>query len=181
MGGECNFLLRAQREDGRWRLAFQPFQPEALSGFHEKDVADFLDVAESSLRDCILSMNLRATVLRKQRAVGLIPAAKAIPMLVESRAPSPTADRDPLSSTPNNSSAPTYGRASASFDGMQKPLPPVSYKMGREQLDECVIRTQNALRLMYARRAIPTPPHCVFNGGRDVWVDIGNKQLGMGR
>jgi len=55
----------------------------------------------------------------------------------------------------------------------------------REALDETVLRVQDDLdKLM---RTIPssqgklqTPlPYCAFNGGRDVWVDVGNKRVGV--
>jgi IMP and pyridine-specific 5'-nucleotidase len=44
----------------------------------------------------------------------------------------------------------------------------------REQLDECVLRAQDALRDHHG-----SVPFCAFNGGADVWVDIGNKAEGV--
>ena len=44
----------------------------------------------------------------------------------------------------------------------------------REQLDEAVLRVQSALRT-----ADPKVSYCAFNGGADVWVDVGNKEVGV--
>jgi len=45
----------------------------------------------------------------------------------------------------------------------------------REALDETVLRVQMELD----RHASVTLPFCAFNGGRDVWIDIGNKRVGV--
>ncbi len=50
-----------------------------------------------------------------------------------------------------------------------------SKKLKFEALNEIVLRALDALRA--ASPAI-TLPYCVFNGGRDAWVDIGNKSVG---
>lgn len=44
----------------------------------------------------------------------------------------------------------------------------------REALDETVLRVQERLR----NEEIPLP-YCAFNGGRDCWVDVGNKSVGV--
>ena len=41
-----------------------------------------------------------------------------------------------------------------------------------ENLEEIALTVQAALRDCAA-------PHCAFNGGNDVWVDVGNKALGI--
>ena len=49
-------------------------------------------------------------------------------------------------------------------------------KLKREALDELV------LRVMESIRAVEPPltlPFCVFNGGRDAWLDVGNKKVGV--
>mmetsp|Transcript_5367 Transcript_5367/g.15587 ORF Transcript_5367/g.15587 Transcript_5367/m.15587 type:complete len:569 (+) Transcript_5367:163-1869(+) len=47
----------------------------------------------------------------------------------------------------------------------------------REALDETVLRAQDRLdRNLTGKKAIP---YCAFNGGRDVWVDVGNKRVGV--
>ena len=54
----------------------------------------------------------------------------------------------------------------------------------REALDETVLRVQDDLEKMMLRRSTsaenkPRLPYCAFNGGRDVWVDVGNKRVGV--
>ena len=44
----------------------------------------------------------------------------------------------------------------------------------RESLDEAVLRVQAAIREMGTH-----VPFCAFNGGNDVFVDIGNKRVGV--
>mmetsp|Transcript_2217 Transcript_2217/g.4313 ORF Transcript_2217/g.4313 Transcript_2217/m.4313 type:complete len:168 (+) Transcript_2217:223-726(+) len=44
----------------------------------------------------------------------------------------------------------------------------------REALDETVLRIQTELD-----EAKVTLPFCAFNGGRDAWVDVGNKRVGV--
>jgi IMP and pyridine-specific 5'-nucleotidase len=47
--------------------------------------------------------------------------------------------------------------------------------LSREQLDELALGVQEALR-----NHGDTIPFCAFNGGSDVWCDVGNKQIGVG-
>ncbi|KAI8056059.1 IMP-specific 5-nucleotidase [Syncephalis plumigaleata] len=51
----------------------------------------------------------------------------------------------------------------------------------REQLDECTLSTQHALlKYQHSPSQDQAPlPFCAFNGGSDVWVDIGNKFIGV--
>ncbi|KAJ3345828.1 IMP 5'-nucleotidase, partial [Kappamyces sp. JEL0680] len=52
----------------------------------------------------------------------------------------------------------------------------------REQLDELALSIQsklNAHQMSPAAMALPLVPFCAFNGGSDVWVDIGNKLIGV--
>ena len=60
--------------------------------------------------------------------------------------------------------------------GMYASNPTCARKLKQETLDEVVLTIKDALR-----NADPpiTLPYCVFNGGRDVWVDIGNKGLAV--
>mmetsp|Transcript_14195 Transcript_14195/g.32861 ORF Transcript_14195/g.32861 Transcript_14195/m.32861 type:complete len:224 (-) Transcript_14195:456-1127(-) len=48
----------------------------------------------------------------------------------------------------------------------------------REALDETVLRVQAELGQMHQGRG-PNLPFCAFNGGRDAWVDVGNKRVGV--
>lgn len=51
-----------------------------------------------------------------------------------------------------------------------------SKKIKREALDELVLRVTEALRSHSPRITLP---YCVFNGGTDAWLDIGNKSVGV--
>ena len=53
-------------------------------------------------------------------------------------------------------------------------IPMVDEKIPREALDETVLRIQTELE-----EAKVSLPFCAFNGGRDAWVDVGNKRVGV--
>ncbi|KYK59738.1 uncharacterized protein DCS_00872 [Drechmeria coniospora] len=140
MGGEANYLFRFDPAS-KHRLApverSQWLTPE-MAMWSEADIAALLDVAESALRDCVRTMRLPATIVRKDRAVGIVPT-------------------DP------------------------------SVRIARESLEETVLVVQRILELssLGSRvQAAGTPsqrgvPFCAFNGGRDVFVDIGDKSWGV--
>ncbi|KAH7358610.1 IMP-specific 5'-nucleotidase [Plectosphaerella cucumerina] len=145
MGGEANYLF-----------AFDPDAPHLLTPVPREDwltpemaswsddsISALLDVAEGALRECVRSMRLPATILRKDRAVGIIAS-------------------DP------------------------------SIRIPRESLEETVLVVQKILELsalgipVGGGRAASPPipadkriPFCAFNGGRDVFVDIGDKSWGV--
>eukprot|EP00908_Phaeocystis_cordata_P012174 Transcript_23139.p2 GENE.Transcript_23139~~Transcript_23139.p2 ORF type:complete len:211 (-),score=93.01 Transcript_23139:169-801(-) len=108
-----------------------------------------LDVAEASLRSTVADLQLRGSILRKPRAVGLIPGGRE-------------------------------GK-------MQQPSGSGSTSFSREALDEAVLRLQEELRATCdelnaaaaAGDGAAAPPFCAFNGGNDVWADIGNKRVGV--
>ena len=58
------------------------------------------------------------------------------------------------------------------------PLGHGSKKLKREALDELVMRVTEALRSASEPRPIRLP-YCVFNGGTDAWLDVGNKSVGV--
>lgn len=51
-----------------------------------------------------------------------------------------------------------------------------SNRLKREALDELVLRTLEAIRVHEPPLTIP---FCVFNGGTDAWVDVGNKSVAV--
>lgn len=76
MGGESNFLFRfddtsphrlVRVPDEEWHL-------EEMKSGTDRDIRELLDVAQGALEDCVASMNLKAQLVRKERAVGIIPA-----------------------------------------------------------------------------------------------------------
>ena len=132
-GGECNYLLQlgqdfclhAVREDGPggWMNSTK-YLGESPGNWCEDDITTILDKAEACFRSSMVEQNMRATIIRKKRSVGLIPR--------------------------------------------------VDEKIPREALDETVLRTQSELE-----ESKVTLPFCAFNGGRDAWVDVGNKRVGV--
>ncbi|KAL3769433.1 hypothetical protein ACHAWU_008842 [Discostella pseudostelligera] len=132
-GGECNYLLRlgqdyrlhAVREDGPggWMISTK-YLVESPGNWCESEITKILDKAEACFRSSLIEQNMRATIIRKKRSVGLIPK--------------------------------------------------VDEKIPREALDETVLRIQAELE--ESKVALP---FCAFNGGRDAWVDIGNKRVGV--
>ncbi|KAI0389215.1 IMP-specific 5-nucleotidase [Xylariaceae sp. FL0594] len=134
MGGEANYMFE-----------FSPSSPDLLAPVPQKrwltaematwsdvSIKALLDVAEAALRDCIKTMNLPATIMRKDRAVGII------------------------ASDPN-------------------------VRIPRESLEETVLVVQKILELYVGGtdRDNKVVPFCAFNGGRDVFVDIGDKSWGV--
>ncbi|KAI8627022.1 IMP-specific 5-nucleotidase [Xylariaceae sp. FL1651] len=134
MGGEANYLfefsptsphLLASVPRERWLTA-------EMSTWSDASISALLDVAEAALRDCVKTMNLPASLMRKDRAVGIIPS-------------------DP------------------------------KVRIPRESLEETVLVVQKILELSVggSDRHNKVVPFCAFNGGRDVFVDIGDKSWGV--
>ncbi|KAF9105078.1 IMP 5'-nucleotidase [Mortierella sp. AM989] len=139
LGGECNYLFRCgwkksettgESVVGLTYIQPEAYQPADMLAWKNEEIQELLDVAEENLRRSVTAMNLKAIVIRKMRAVGIVP---------------------------------------------------VGVRIAREQLDECVLSTQQRL-LEYQQFSGPSKvaiPFCVFNGGNDVFVDIGNKLIGV--
>ena len=146
MGGEANYLFEFS-PDSPHLLAPVPREqwltPE-MATWSEEAIAALLNVAEAALRDCVRTMNLPATIVRKDRAVGIIPSNPDV-------------------------------------------------RIARESLEETVLVVQRILELSsigvpassaHPHQELRPPPHpripfCAFNGGRDVFVDIGDKSWGV--
>ncbi|BDA49790.1 IMP-specific 5'-nucleotidase 1 [Coccomyxa sp. Obi] len=121
MGGECNYVLRVARPD--MRLQFVPdedWKSPAMMSWAADDIARLLSDAERVLTETAHRLRLPVTVVRKERAVGVVPQV------------------------------------------------PTVY----EVLEEMAITVQHVL--------LDSPtPFCAFNGGNDVFVDVGNKSFGL--
>ena len=104
-----------------------------MSAWTDAAIQNLLDVAEFALCGCIATMNLPAQLVRKDRAVGIVPLPAA---------------------------------SAAS-------VPP---RFTREQLEETVLVTQQVLETSSVGQTLP---FCAFNGGNDVFVDIGDKSWGV--
>lgn len=94
----------------------------------EQDVQNLLDIAEESFNLSVKNLKLRGRVIRKKRALGLVPNPKSL--------------------------------------------------IPREALDETVLCVQEKLQRINGGRG-PALPYCCFNGGKDCWVDVGNKRVGV--
>ena len=141
MGGEANYLFEFDSSSPHLLRPVprdQWLTPE-MAAWDERAITRLLDVAEAALQDCIKTLNLPAILLRKDRAVGLIPD-------------------------------------------------PPETRIPRESLEETVLVVQKILELSSARwqgHGSATAGHntnvpfCAFNGGRDVFVDIGDKSWGV--
>ncbi|KAL8865854.1 MAG: hypothetical protein Q9174_006658, partial [Haloplaca sp. 1 TL-2023] len=131
LGGESNYLFEFDYHAENF-LKYVPrkvWMLDEMRKWQEKDIQDLLDVAEAALKQCIENMQLSAEIIRKDRAVGIVPVT-----------------------------------------GPGKP------KFTREQLEETVLVTQQILELSEPGKKIP---FCAFNGGNDVFVDIGDKAWGV--
>lgn len=98
-----------------------------MSTWTQPTITALLDVAESSLRECITDFSLPATLIRNERAVGIVPK---IP----------------------------------------------GFRFPREILEETVLVVQKRLEMSEVGSLLP---FCAFNGGNDVFVDIGDKSWGV--
>ncbi|KAL2038790.1 hypothetical protein N7G274_008548 [Stereocaulon virgatum] len=129
LGGESNYLFKfdVTSEHFLEHVDRQEWMLPEMSLWSEKNIEALLDVAEKALRECILNLGLCAEILRKERAVGIIP-----------------------------------------IDG--------AHKLTREQLEETVLVTQQVVEMSPAAKFVP---FCAFNGGNDIFVDIGDKGWGV--
>ncbi|KAI9500834.1 IMP-specific 5-nucleotidase [Coemansia spiralis] len=66
LGGECNFLFKCNKQ---YRLEYV----ETPQLWTADQIARTLDVAEGELADCVRRMGIDAQIVRKPRAVGLVP------------------------------------------------------------------------------------------------------------
>ena len=138
MGGQCNYLYRAHIGGGgvggggavATLVEVPGIEWKAHRGerWESNAVTATLDVAEESLRATASRLALDVLVIRKERAVGVVPRG---------------------------------GDAARTL----------SY----EVLEEMALAAQDALTSR-GPRGVPT---CAFNGGHDVFVDIGTKALGI--
>ncbi|KAF2673155.1 IMP-specific 5'-nucleotidase 1 [Microthyrium microscopicum] len=128
LGGESNYLFRFSAGDPD-RLKYVPRKEWLLDEmrlWQEDDISALLDIAEVALKDCMKNMRLDAQIIRKDRAVGIIPMPH--------------------------------------------------HRFPREALEETVLVTQKILEVSAVGRRIP---FCAFNGGNDIFVDIGDKSWGV--
>ena len=129
VGGESNFLFKYD-PTSPFLLAHLPRRGwilPTMSAWTQSTITNLLDLAEAALRDCVTNLSLPATILRKERAVGIIPSVPG-------------------------------------------------YRLPRESLEETVLVVQKKLEMSDVAKVLP---FCAFNGGNDVFVDIGDKSWGV--
>lgn len=129
MGGESNFLYKFDL-DSPFLLTWVPRRMwilEEMYNWTEESIQALLSHAELAIRECVTNLKLEATIVRKSRAVGIVPNVAGT-------------------------------------------------KFAREVLEEVVLIVQKVLEMSPAGQAIP---FCAFNGGNDVFVDIGDKSWGV--
>ncbi|KAH7139348.1 IMP-specific 5'-nucleotidase-like protein 1 [Dendryphion nanum] len=128
LGGESNYCFRFDGDSPdllKW-VPRSEWLLDEMRLWTEADIGALLDLAETSLRDTVKNMRMQATIVRKDRAVGIIPQE--------------------------------------------------GHKFCRETLEETVLITQKILEMSEVGRRLP---FCAFNGGNDVFVDIGDKSWGV--
>lgn len=150
MGGEDNYLFEFEPSSPH-RLAHVPrsrwLTPE-MAAWRESDIAALLDVAEAALRECVRTMNLPAVIVRKDRAVGIVPSDPDFRIARESLEETVLVVQRILEAASLGSSSSIASATAATSNGT------MSAPLGRV-------------------------PFCAFNGGRDVFVDIGDKSWGV--
>lgn len=79
LGGESNYLFAfdSQCDHCLRYIRRRDWMLPEMRGWSEQSIKSLLDVAEGALRDCVQTMDLPAEILRKERAVGIIPAASS--------------------------------------------------------------------------------------------------------
>ena len=129
MGGESQylFLFDIHEKSLLRMIPRSAWKLDIMSTWTEKDIKALLDAAQEALGECIENLGLAAQIIRKERAVGIVPNAE-----------------------------------------------PGVPKFTREQLEETVLVTQQRIEMMD-----PKVPFSAFNGGNDIFVDIGGKDVGV--
>lgn len=155
LGGECNYLFQYDPESQHLvYLEPEKYRPAFMTSWssNESQIQALLSVAESHLKARVLEMGIqdRVNILRKSRAVGVNPVSSSLP----------------VSASSSLSSTGSLARSSS---------------LNREQLDELALSVQDELHRyqMMGGSDVGSIPFCAFNGGSDVWVDIGNKLIGV--
>lgn len=129
MGGEANFLFKFSL-DSPHLLEWVPRRSwilDEMLAWTDANITALLDRAQEALLECVQTLHLPAVLIRKERAVGIVPALPSI-------------------------------------------------RFARESLEETVLVVQKILEMSPVSKVLP---FCAFNGGNDVFVDIGDKSWGV--
>ncbi|KAI4108477.1 MAG: hypothetical protein L6R37_001081 [Teloschistes peruensis] len=154
LGGESNYLFEFDYNS----VSFLNFVPrdvwllDEMRKWQEEDIQSLLDVAEGALKECINRMQLSAEMIRKDRAVGIIPC------------PGPGKHkftREQLEETV----LVTQQILELSDPGKKVPF--------------CAFNGQQARSTCHPYRRFPHTNGLFDLGGNDVFVDIGDKSWGV--
>ncbi|KAI9189005.1 IMP 5'-nucleotidase [Blastocladiella emersonii ATCC 22665] len=166
MGGECNYLFRCRADYHLERITL-PFLPESYFHFtltrqaSEANLGNAVNLA-STASAAPSALKELEPVYTQEAVTGLLDVAERI--LRTSQEQMRLAAKVIRKDRAVGIVAATAGQ-----------------KLSREQLDECVLALQHGLsqyQRSHPRDTAPLP-YCAFNGGNDVWVDIGNKLIGV--
>eukprot|EP00917_Polyrhabdina_sp_WS-2016_P014940 GHVP01032599.1.p1 GENE.GHVP01032599.1~~GHVP01032599.1.p1 ORF type:complete len:405 (+),score=52.96 GHVP01032599.1:440-1654(+) len=135
-GGECNYLLRCGSDYNLEPVPEEEWLHFSTVAGRTEEITQLLDVAEKALEDARAELHLRVKIVRKERAVGMVPGGAHLRKVVP------------------------QGSGGESLKS--------------EILEEVVCRIKDSIR-----HAQTNFPYCAFNGGKDVWVDVGNKAEGI--
>ena len=78
MGAECNYLFRYSASHGLQRIDDKVWFLPEMASWTEEECVRMLDVAQGVMEDCIQLMQLPATIIRKQRSVGMVPTVSRL-------------------------------------------------------------------------------------------------------
>jgi len=194
MGGECNYLLKVlppDEDDGGGgggggespapsssasssrrtrprRLAFvddAEWKSPEMAAWREADVAALLDAAQGVLVETAARLAVPVSVVRKERAVGVVPLAPTVYEVLEEMA---------ITVQVELGAAAAAGGGAAAGAG-RPPARGVGGGGGGNGSAAAAAATPAAPPVT----TIPALPFCAFNGGGDVFVDVGNKSLGL--
>ncbi|KAJ0299948.1 hypothetical protein COL5a_007027 [Colletotrichum fioriniae] len=160
MGGEANYLFEYDPSSPHLLAPVPQEQwltPE-MASWSDADISALLDVAEGALLECIRTLNLPATLLRKDRAVGIVATDPAVRIPRESLEETVLVVQKILELSALGSPAQAAGHSTITSSA--------SATDGRD----------GSAAATTTRRRVP---FCAFNGGRDVFVDIGDKSWGV--
>lgn len=174
MGGEANYLFAVDPDAGPSRLRAVPraewLTPE-MAAWSEAGIVALLDMAEAALRDCIRSMSLPAVIVRKDRAVGIVPSDPSI------RIPRESLEETVLVVQRILELSALGSRAERTVPHPQQAdTPPEQSSDVAQETEEEDAEVKRKRKLHKKQKRIP---FCAFNGGRDVFVDIGDKSWGV--
>ena len=161
------------------------------------------------MRRAVDDMHLRARVLRKERAVGVYPGGEELVTLVPSGHGSSKLKREALDEIVlrvmdemrlhSQAATDSAGEGTTASQSFVQNLSESTTAATAMDINERIITTSRDASpppSPSASRAPPPPqplkrtrtslprrpirlPYCAFNGGRDAWVDVGDKSIGV--